>query len=574
MTYRTCIIRLLVVVALVVTASCSSLWRERLAAIVGGEMVRKNPPRAQAFSHFLAATVYERKGQAEQAVEEMRHAVDLDPESTSLTIRLIRSYVRNQNFENARLVAERAVAHSPKDANLWVILGGIYHQLNQDEKAVESFQKAIAVDPQNVLGYGMLVSVEESANDYVAAIDIYQRLAELTPNAAAVHYNLGVSLVRINDTQGARAALERALELKPDLARARYMLGILLMEAGENEAAVEPLRQYLAQAPNDLRARETLAGALARLKNYPEAIELVTRSATDKKEEPRYSIEAMYLLLRAGRFAEVETMLPSSGAPVFGTVLRAFARKGMGEPYAPLLASLDAMEADLAEECTAFLNELVFLFGKQDTCEFFIENLKAARREGVESRTVEILLARTLMALERREEVEAILAAALDRFGPDATLHYFLAIVNEDLKRIPEAEQHLTAYLKLKPDDPEVLNFLGYLYADHNMKLDEAEALLKRALEIQPGNGFYLDSLGWVYYRKGDADRAIEFIRKAIPAMDNDDAELRNHLGDAYLLKGDVKKAIAEWRHAHRLDPKLEGVQEKMDKYAPPSKGN
>ena len=70
-----------------------------------------------------------------------------------------------------------------------------------------------------------------------------------------------------------------------------------------------------------------------------------------------------------------------------------------------------------------------------------------------------------------------------------------------------------------------------------------------------------------MYYRRGNADKAIEYIRRAIVAMDHDDAILRDHLGDAYLMKGDKKRAVSEWRRARRLDPKLDGVQEKIDKH-------
>ena len=87
---------------------------------------------------------------------------------------------------------------------------------------------------------------------------------------------------------------------------------------------------------------------------------------------------------------------------------------------------------------------------------------------------------------------------------------------------------------------------------------------MNKALEIDPENGFYLDSLGWVFYRKGDAAKAIEYIKRAILAMDTDDVELRDHLGDAYLLQGDVEKALAEWERARRLDPSMEGIEEKL----------
>jgi tetratricopeptide (TPR) repeat protein len=65
----------------------------------------------------------------------------------------------------------------------------------------------------------------------------------------------------------------------------------------------------------------------------------------------------------------------------------------------------------------------------------------------------------------------------------------------------------------------------------------------------------------------GRAEEAIGLIQRAIYGMDSDDAILRDHLGDAYLLQGDTARAVAEWERAHRLDPELAGVAEKIEKH-------
>jgi tetratricopeptide (TPR) repeat protein len=225
--------------------------------------------------------------------------------------------------------------------------------------------------------------------------------------------------------------------------------------------------------------------------------------------------------------------------------------------------------------------ELLFVFGEEETGGRLEEMCAGMREEGVQSRRLETVLGRVLMALDRHEEAETVMLEALSAYGPNKWLHYYLAEVYESGGRFRQAEKHLKACLKLDPQDPDLMNFLGYLYAEENVKLDKAERLLERALTIDPDSGFYLDSLGWVYYRKAKkswlhrdryADRAIELIRQAVLAMDTDDAILRDHLGDAYFLKGDVDKAVAEWKRALRLDPELEGVQEKIEKHRPAGK--
>lgn len=565
--YKRLFLRAASFVLLASLLGCASFWHDGFAAVFSGGPSAKSPDRAEAFGRFLAATVYERHGQYDKASAELDRAAACSPDSPTLTLRQIRTHLRNNNYESALAAAERAVQQLPGNANLWVVLGEIQHHLKQDEKAVESFQKAVAIDPENVMGLGALVTVEESTNDYVAAADIYKKLAQMSPDSSAVQFQLGLSLARINEAEGARAALKRALELRPDLARAHYMLGIMDMESGDNAAAEKHLAIYVKDSPDDVRARENLAGALGRLKRYPEAADALAPILAGDKTEPRHHVEAAYILLRAGRFKEAEEVIPAEGAPAFGAILRALARKGTGEPHLPIIETLDAIETDIGAECTNFLNELLYLFGKNDTADFFTSELGEIRNQGVHSKTLDIVYARVLMGVDREDEAEKVLLDALNRGGSDKALHYCLSVIYEGSDRLDEAEKQLKEYLKLDPDNPEVLNFLGYMYADHNIKLDEAEALLKKALAIDPDNAFYLDSLGWVYYHRGDADRAIECIKKAILTMEQDDAELRNHLGDAYLLKGDTDKALAEWKRAQRLDPKLKGVKEKIDQH-------
>ena len=527
----------------------------------------KLTPQAEGINHFIKAVMLEHNGKFDEATVEMREAAKVAPNSPFLTLRLCSAYVRARDYESALTWAERAVIQNPDNAKLWILSGEIYHQLERFDEAVEAFGKAIELDAGNVMGYQGLVSVEERVNDLVAAIDIYQRLAKLTPRAWGVHYQLGLCLARINDAEGARISLERALELNPSFVRARYLLGVLHIEAGEAGDAVAHLARYLKDVPNDARAIEYLAAAHARLGRYDKAAAGLLRILEGPETEPRHYIEAMYVLLRAGRYEEAEDTLPPDGAPVLGSLLRALVRKQKGDPYMPVLESLDAIGGDIDAECNSIFNELIYLFGSEDTGDFFLSNLAEARGTGLRSKMVEIAYARILMLLERDEEAEPVLLAALDRFGPDALFHYYLATIYEGLERVEDTERHLKEYLAIKPDDPDVLNFLGYLYAEHNMKLDEAEELLKRALDLDPENGFYLDSLGWVFYQKGEADRAIRLIRRSLVAMDSDDAEVRDHLGDAYLLKGEVQKAVAEWERAHRLDPKREGIVEKLKQH-------
>jgi len=527
-------------------------------------------PRARALSHFLAATVLERRGEMDQALTELQSAADLQPDSSSLTLRLIRAYVRNQDYENAREMAEKAIKQIPGNANLYIVLGEIYHQLNEYDLAVDAFKKAIEVDPENVLGYGALVSVEEKTNDLVAALDIYQRLAEMTPNSAGVHFQLGLCMVRIGDNEDALPSLTRALELNPNLIRARYLMGSIYLEQGQNEKAAEFLKQYLdqSQMPDSEQAREQLAAAYARIGRYDESLEQLRLLLESPAAETRHGLERMYVLLRAGRGKEMLEVVPPADSPVLGAFFRALARKKAGEPYRPAFEALDSVAGDVDEELNMFINELLYLFGENDAGKFLLGELTALREEGIQSNVVDMTLASVLIQSNQEEQVIPVLLSLLQRDAYTGDVHYYLATCYESLDQFNKAEKHLKAYLEINPDDPDIMNFLGYMYAVNEVKLDEAEKLLLRALELDPNNGFFLDSLGWIYFKMGDTDRALEYLKKAILAAESDDAELRDHLGDIYFKMGDKQRALAEWRRAYRLNPELEGVKEKIEKHS------
>ncbi len=558
-----------VVVAATLMSSCSSTP----AAGVERGTSRWNHGRtaerqAQAMSHYLTAVIYANQGKKEASLESMAKVPELDPNAVTPTIQLVRAYIREENFEAALAMCEKAVEQQPDQANLYIVLGEIYHRFNRFHEAMGAFEKAIALDPDNVMGYGAMVELQESRNDLTAAIEIYERLLELTPESPGLYYQLALVLIRIDDKEGAIAALTKTIELNPKLVRAQYLLGILYLETNQIEECIGQLRTYMQRRPNDMDAADNLAGAQARAGRFEQAISIYQRILSSNQAQPQHHIASMYLHIRAKRLDGLVTLSPPQGAPYFDRLMQALAKQESGNSNAMIGKALEAIEGDLDAECGLYLNNLMYLFGDQDTGNWLLDGVTRLAPAG-ESRVLDMVRARILMLLERHEEAVSVLDAILAHYPADQWVHYYLAICHEEIGNFAETERHLQAYMTYIPDDPDILNFLAYLYAEEGVKLDEAQELLRRALEADPENPYYMDSLGWTYYRLGRADEAVKYIQQAILTMDSDDAVLRDHLGDAYLLKGDVLRARGEWTRARRLDPDLEGVQEKLDRHQP-----
>ncbi len=550
-----------------VTVGCCSLTGLHTNETAFQSAPLKPNDQARAYAHYLTALYEERRGNADEALEEMSQAAMLDPEAPAPTLRLIRAYLQRQDYQNALKFTEHMSRLTPDNAKLWILLGEIYHQLHQDNDAAGAFSKAIELDPENVQNYGALAKLLEDMNDLVATVEIYERLVTLDPDSVLFHFELGVNLARMNDLPAARAALERAVEVKPDFVRARLVLALVCLDENRLDEAVAHLRRYLIRRPGDPDALEQLAYGLTRLGKYEEAIEILRGIVEGAGAEAEHHLALMYVLLRSGQPREAERYMPAEDAPFLTSFLRAVARRDRGEPVIPLLETLDQIEGSLDGDCDLYLAELLRHLGREECAAYFLQVLDDFSATGVRSRTLLALRARILMVLERYAEAQDILSGVLNEFGADKDLHYSLAVTCEELDDFDGTERHLKAYLESAPNDAEVLNFLGYLYAEHGVKINEAETLVRRALEQEPESPYYLDSLGWVFYRQGKAQEAVEHIQRAIAFMEGDDAILRDHLGDAYLLNGDVDRAVTEWRKARRLDPELAGVQEKLDQY-------
>ncbi len=115
-------------------------------------------------------------------------------------------------------------------------------------------------------------------------------------------------------------------------------------------------------------------------------------------------------------------------------------------------------------------------------------------------------------------------------------------------------EADLRTALRLVPDEPTVLNYLGYALLDRGQKLDEAQTLIAAAAKLRPDDGFIADSLGWAYYRTGDLAKAVPTLEEAA-RQEPGDATINDHLGDAYWRVGRHIEARFQWRTAAALDP-------------------
>lgn len=128
-------------------------------------------------------------------------------------------------------------------------------------------------------------------------------------------------------------------------------------------------------------------------------------------------------------------------------------------------------------------------------------------------------------------------------------LFYARGISNERLGEWEQAEADFRSALALNPEQPQVLNYLGYSLVEKQLKLDEALDMIERAVAARPDSGYIVDSLGWVLYRLGRYEEAVEHMERAVELMPVDPV-VNDHLGDVYWAVGRYREADFQWRRA------------------------
>ena len=182
---------------------------------------------------------------------------------------------------------------------------------------------------------------------------------------------------------------------------------------------------------------------------------------------------------------------------------------------------------------------------------------------------IQLLLAESQLLRDggRTQEAYELLAGGLATQPEQSELLYESALLAEKLGRHEAMEASLRKLIRLKPEHAHAYNALGYSFAERNQRLEEAEQLVLKALQLSPDDPFIIDSMGWVLYRKGDNQGALAHLQRAFSIRP--DPEIAAHLGEVLWALGRRDEAKRIWQEAAKAHPGNEVLAEVIKRFAP-----
>ena len=462
----------------------------------------------------------------------LKRLLEQDPGSEVALAALASIYSESGEYQKAVDLLTAATAQAPS-SRLLATLAYAYEQAGNHDNAIESYRRALQLDNKNFELRRRLAETLLNAERGEEALAEYQALAEADPEDAEVLMRVAQIYRFQKRIPEAREWLERAKQLDPDNLEIGFQESLLYESEGNFEAAITVL--------STLVARMTRASGLYSAEERNGRAVVLGRLGTLYRENEKFdeAVQVFEMLLPLGE----------------DEARQGFAQMAETQRQA---RRFEAAEATLEQALTRFPEDRNFnvqkamLLSEQGKLEPAVALVNAELEEAPEDRSLYLVLAQIYERNKHYPKAEESLdkAEQLSR-GPRELedIHFLRGAVFERQKKYAPAEEQFRRALELNPKSALTLNYLGYMLADQNMKLQESVELLKQAVELDPHNGAYLDSLGWAYYRLEKYELAEDYLLRATNRLSRDPT-IHDHLGDLYFKTGRLNEAVAAWGRA------------------------
>ncbi len=511
------------------------------------QIVRLQPDSMD--DHVLLGRLYRLNNDLQKAESEFKTAVKLQPDSEEAVTTL--AYLYNELGDTARAAQVlSSVPDTGRSAKLYSALGYTYEQQKQYKEAIEAYRHAIEMDRDNLDAIRGLAQNLLNDGQADAALEQYKVIADANPEDAQTY----VRIAEIYRKQGkfdlALDSLKKAETMVPESDEVPYNIAAIYQAQGRYDEAIPIMRDLLKKSEKDdgkysNGEKSNRAVFLERLGtiyrdqgNYQSANEnfreIVALGGDENIERGYQEIvdtwrEAKEWQKALDTAKEAVRKLPTSR---------------------DLKMDLALQQADMGDADQAIKDVRAMLKGDANSSSD--ANSNSSSSSSSDDRQVYLTLGQMCTRLRRFSEAGQALdkAEQLSSKTDDKEFVWFLrGSALEREKRYPEAEEQFKKVIASDPGHASALNYLGYMLADQNMKLEEALGYIKRAVDLDPSNGAYLDSLGWAYFRLGKFELAEDNLVKASQKI-NADPTVLEHLGDLYQKTGRLKLAATNWERA------------------------
>ena len=523
--------------------------------------------RSEALYEFLVAEIAAQRGDTEGALA-VFHRLARELKDPQVARRAVETAIRARAFGPALESASLLLELDPESTLAREIMAALLANEGDLGKAKGTLAALLSKNPNRGPIVMQLTNLLAKFPDKSAVLEATQSIAEPYLRTSEAHYAIGVAALVAGKLELAAKEADEALALKPSWEPGAILKAQVLRKAAPAE--VLPFYQsFVAAHPGAQEVRMQLGRELAAERKLGEAREQFREAEKLVKDDPQAAYAIGLLSLQLEDYLEAQV--------AFSRALK----QGYREPTSIYLGLGQAAEGLKRYE------EAIGWYQKVEAGDWVRAQLKIAtliaRQQGlvagreylqrIEARSQEDSIqmvqveAQLLRDAKAWNETYEMLTKAVAKYPDSFELLYDRAMAAERIDRLDVLESDLRRVIKMKPDYAHAYNALGYTLADKTGRFGEAKELIEKAYKLSPDDPFILDSLGWVCFRMGQTDEALKHLQTAYGQRP--DPEIAAHYGEVLWTAGNRDEAQKVWRAALTENPNHETLLAVMQKHRP-----
>lgn len=510
---------------------------------------------------FLAARLAARQRDNKQAVQYYLRALKEDPGNRILMERAMLAMVAAGEFKTAIGFARRVIKFRPS------------HRIARTLLALSEFRAGRYAASRHHLKFSRSVPLAQLTSSVIGA---WSYIGDGKPKAARKALEALKSVNSLKTFYDFHAAL--MADISGDIKRADKSYAAAYKTSPRSLRVVQAYGRYLERRGDGARASEVYRKFLAANQNHVLVKADLKRAGTGSKPNrlvPNAKAGVAELLFGVASVlsdeARADIPLRFIRQAIYMRPNFQLARMLMGDIYTGTRRHERAIETYQALPASSPLkrNADIQIASNLNRLKK-IDQATAKLREVIKRHPQDyeplVVLADILRSHSKFAEASKYYTGAIKLIGTPKKNHwltyYHRGITFERTKRWPRAERDFKKALALNPNQPQVLNYLGYSWVEKRINLKQAMDLIRKAVELRSNDGYIVDSLGWAHYQLGEYRKAVEVLERAVN-LRPDDPVINDHLGDAYWKVGRKLEARFQWSHSRDLKPEAD-LKEKV----------
>jgi len=538
--------------------------------IASTQQQRKKNANEQLMFNLLAGEFAGVRGQMDGAIEYYSNAADIsdDPEII-LRAAYIALYADN-NHKTIELTDRWLSLKLPENKTINRLRALAFLHLKQLEASASSIEKLLMingkVNEQLVTSLTHILS-KETEPDF--ALQVIEQLTKKYPQQAFLILLQAKFEASLSRYEPALKHVNQVIDLNSELVDAYLVKAKILVEQGQQQKAVEAIAVAVEKRPDNTRLRLQYGRMLVQMKSFDKALAHFLKLRKSMPDNENVLLSLGLLSIETGNYYQAKQFLQELLDNGYHNQQAHYYLGRIQQSHGEDMAAIANYERVIGGEYWLDSRlrsvSLMARSGQTDAALSKLESL--SRKDHTESNLIKVYLAKgeVLRAASRNKEAYHLYNSALNHSPENTDLLYARALTAEKLNMLDVTESDLKMVIMHEPENASALNALGYTLADRTERLSEARDYILKASRLLPDDPAILDSLGWVYYRLGQYQDAIKWLSKAFATMQ--DAEIAAHLGAALWMSGQIEKAKNIWTKGEDLGGNQNVLRDTMQSF-------